>query len=105
MKRMNKKLVQKLSILEFAKMCSRISVELIKCIKHNPALYAKLRMNRKHFKSKITREKKFNYEVRALRFTSLLFCTEQQVQRLSRVNNIIVEQFLPFCFISANIVF
>ena len=57
MKRMNKKLVQKLSILEFAKMCSRISVELIKCIKHNPALYAKLRMNRKHFKSKITREK------------------------------------------------
>ena len=57
MKIMNKKLVKKLSILKFAKISSRISVELIKCIKHNPALYAKLRMNRKHFKSKITREK------------------------------------------------
>ena len=57
MRIMNKKIVKKLRILKFAKISSRISVELIKCIKHNPALYAKLRMNRKHFKSKITREK------------------------------------------------
>ena len=54
---MNKKLVKKLSIPNSAKISSRISVKLITCIKHESTLYARLRMNRKHFKSKITREK------------------------------------------------
>ena len=41
-KTMNKKLFQKLSILKSAKISSRISVKLIKCIKHVSTLYANL---------------------------------------------------------------